>query len=164
MLEEKKSIEMGEGAGKKGVSPCVPEDIDMIAKSNKDALRVFAKKKFSINLDCGQHLNKIRLDLTKRVQVALGQIIDDPNIDEAIKMAIERRIPRYLLHPVNKRVFDASPYLLKRTDLIPCDKAGVPLAHFNEQEEVDEDDNDGSDELDRLTQDKQEEIDDDKNN
>ncbi|MCP4257972.1 MAG: hypothetical protein GY774_10660 [Planctomycetes bacterium] len=127
---------MGEGKGKQLFEPCVPEDVDKIAKSNKDTLRIFAKKKFGHNLDCGQHLNLIRKDLTRRVQVALGQIIDDPDTDEAVRRAIERKIPRFLLHPVNRRVNPASAELLKRTDLIPCDKDGIPISNFITQEEL----------------------------
>ncbi len=156
-------IDMKEGKGK-SLEVCVPEDLNKIAKSNKDTLRVFAKKKFDISLDCGKHLTLIRKDLTKRVQVALGHIIDDPDTDEAIKKAIGMKIPRYLLHPVNKRVFDATPALLERIDLVPCDKEGTPLALFEEAEEVTEDDNDGSDELERIAQDLEKEIDNDKNN
>ncbi len=156
-------IDMKEGKGPE-LPPCVPEDLSKVAKSNKDTLRVFAKKKFGINIDCGSHLKLIRKDLTKRVQVALGHIIDNPDTDDAIKRAIEMKIPRYVLHPVNKRVFEATPALLKRTDLIPCDKEGVPMGHFEDEEEIAGDDNGGSDELERIAQDLEDKIDNDKDN
>jgi hypothetical protein len=149
---------MGEGKGKVILESCVPEDIDKIAKSNKDWLRVFAKKKFNHSLDCGRNMILIRKDLTKRVQVALGHIIDDPETDEAIKRAIERKIPRFLLHPVNKRVNAASPELLKRTDLIPCTEEGEPLSMFIEQEQLGVPEAHSGAEIAKIAQDLEDEI------
>jgi hypothetical protein len=159
-MSNKDEFGMGEGKGKAILESCAPEDIDKIAKSNKDWLRVFAKKKFNHNLDCGMNMILIRKDLTKRVQVALGHIIDDPETDDAIKRAIERKIPRFLLHPVNKRVNAASPELLKRTDLIPCTENGKPLNIFIEQEQlgVDVAGAGSSEELEKISQNLEDEI------
>jgi hypothetical protein len=119
-------IELGEGKAP-ALEPCVAEDIDKIARVGKDALRIFASKKFGYSLDCGGHIKHLRADLTKRVQIALNMIIDKPGASDEEKKAIEKVIPRYLLHPVNKRVNGATPALLARGDLIPCTKEGVPL-------------------------------------
>lgn len=123
---DQNGIELGEGKAP-ALEPCVAEDIDKIAKVGKDALRILASKKFGYSLDCGGHIKDLRADLTKRVQIALNMIIDKPGASDKEKAAIEKVIPRYLLHPVNKRVNGATPALLARGDLIPCTKEGVPL-------------------------------------
>lgn len=133
-------IEMGEGKPLV-LEPCHAEDIDTIAKVNKDALRVFAKKKFGYNLDCAKHIYLIREELTKKVQIALNMIVDNPDASEEEKKAIEKILPKYLLHPVNKRINAASPELLARGDMIPCTKDGVPLSIKEEETDEPEEDN-----------------------
>jgi len=123
---DKNGIELGEGKAP-ALELCVAEDVDLIAKVNKDGLRAFAKKKFGYNLDLGGHIKHLREELTKKVQVALNIIIDKPDATDEEKEAIEKVIPRYLLHPVNKRINQATPELLARGDMIPCTKDGVPL-------------------------------------
>jgi hypothetical protein len=130
-------IELGEGKAP-ALEPCVAEDIDKIARVGKDALRIFASKKFGYSLDCGGHIKHLRADLTKRIQIALNMIIDKPGATDEEKAAIEKVIPRYLLHPTNKRVFGATPELLTRPDMIPCTKDGKPL-EMPEEEIEDED-------------------------
>lgn len=119
-------IDLGEGKAveKEGV---LPEDVDKIMRMNKDALRIYALKKFGFNLDLSQHIAIIKGELVKKVQIALGIILQDKNIDDTTREAIEKIIPMFVKHPKNGRVYDSSPALLKRLDLIPCTKAGVPL-------------------------------------
>lgn len=128
---EENELEMGEGK-KPELETCVAEDIDKIARVNKDTLRVFAKKKFGYDLDCGSHIKLLRAELTRKVQVALNMIIDKPDTDKETVEAIEKVIPRYLLHPVNKRVNEVTPELLARGDMIPCTKDGEPLIKVRE--------------------------------
>lgn len=112
---------------------CVPGDLDMIQKAKKDALGVFAKKKFGYDPDLGaMHIKELREELTKKVKVALNIIIDKPGTPEAEKKAIEKVIPKYLLHPVNKRVNPVTPELLARKDMIPCTQNGTPLISQSE--------------------------------
>lgn len=125
-LTGQEPIELGEGKNMELV-PVEAEDIDRITKLNKDALRVFAYKKFGINLDLSSHIIVIRGDLIKKCQIALGIILEDPETDEETKAAIGKVVPRYVKNPKNKRVFDATPALLKRDDLVPCDEDGTPL-------------------------------------
>jgi hypothetical protein len=124
----KEPIELGErrsDAVKK--ESVLPEDIDKIMKLNKDALRVYALKKLGINLDLSQHIAIIRGDIVKRAQVALGIILQDSSTDESTRKEIEKIIPMYVKNNKTNRVFDSSPELLKRQDLIPCTKEGIPL-------------------------------------
>ncbi len=119
-------IDLGEGKAVE-LEKVLPEDVDRIMKFNKDALRVFAVKKFGFNLDLSQHIAIIRGELVKKAQVALGIILADVDLDDETREAIEKVIPMYVKHPINGRVFDSSPDLLKRLDLIPCTKDGRPL-------------------------------------
>lgn len=119
-------IDLGEGK-KPELEPVVPEDVDKIMKYNKDALRVFAVKKFGFNLDLSQHIAIIKGELVKKAQVALGIILQDSSTDEETREAIEKVIPMYVKHPKTGRVFASSPSLLKRLDLIPCTKEGRAL-------------------------------------
>lgn len=119
-------IDLGEGR-KTEMEPVVPEDVDKIGKINKDALRVFASKKFGINLDLSQHIGIIRGELIKRCLISLGEILQDDDVDDLTRKAIEKVVPMWVKHPINGRVFASSPALLKRLDLIPCTKDGRPL-------------------------------------
>lgn len=119
-------IELGEGRGAE-LEAVLPEDVDKIMKFNKDALRVYASKKFGFNLDLSQHIAIIRGEIVKKAMIALGMILQDKNTDDSVREAIEKVIPMYVKHPKNGRVYDSSPALLKRLDLIPCSKEGVPL-------------------------------------
>jgi hypothetical protein len=142
--------------GEKGYKePCVAEDMDKIGKLNKDALAIFAKKKFNIYINRGTNISILRGDLVKRVQVALGMIIEDPNINETQRRAIEKVIPRYLMHPKNGRIFAATPALLLRHDMIPCTEQGEPI--FVQQPVVAKDDP-ASDELNRLSLDLERQV------
>lgn len=120
-------FEMGEAKGKIKLEGVLPEDIDKICKFNKDALSVFAQKKFGYKPNCLKHISILRGELVQKAQVALGEIAEDEYCDDETRIAIEKVIPRYLKHPVNNRINPASPQLLKRTDLIPCTKEGKPL-------------------------------------
>ncbi len=122
----KEPIELGEGRAPKK-EEVLPEDVDKIGKMNKDALKVFAWRKLGINLDLSQHIGIIRGELIKKSQIALGIILQDTSIDDSTRDAIEKIIPMYVKHPRTGRVFDSSPELLKRNDLIPCTREGVPL-------------------------------------
>jgi hypothetical protein len=112
---------------KPGLEPCVAEDMDRIGKLNKDALAIFAQKKFNLSIDRGTNISILRGDLVKKVMVALGMLAEDPNINEVQRAAIERVIPQFLRHPHNHRVFVSTPALLLRHDMIPCDKLGNPV-------------------------------------
>lgn len=119
-------IGMGEGV-KPELEKVFPEDVDKVNRMNKDALRVFAAKKFGFSLDLSGHIAMIKGDIVKKCLIALGQILQDDDIDDSTREAIEKVIPMFVKHPVNGRVFASSPQLLKRNDLIPCTKEGRPL-------------------------------------
>jgi hypothetical protein len=119
-------IDLGEGAKEKW-EPVVAEDVDKVGKLNKDALRVFALKKFGFSLDLSQHIAIIRGNLVKKCLISLGEMLQDEDTDAITRQAIEKVIPMYMKHPINGRVFNSSPALLKRLDLIPCTKEGMPL-------------------------------------
>lgn len=125
-LTGEEPIELGEGKALE-LEAVVPEDVDKITKLNKDALRVFAYKKFGFNLDLSSHIVVIRGELIKKCQIALGIILEDPETDDETKEAIGKVVPRFVKNPKNKRVFQSTPALLKRTDLLPCDEDGRPL-------------------------------------
>ncbi len=119
---------MKEG-GRPPLEPCVIEDMDKIGRLNKDALAILAKKKFNLNIDRGENISILRGNLVKKVQIALNIRAADPEIDAKEKVAIQAVIPQYVKHPVNLRIFEATPTLLLRPDMIPCDVDGNPV-HF----------------------------------
>jgi hypothetical protein len=122
---------MSEGRGNKEyLEPCVVEDIDRIGRFNKDALAIFAKKKFGLNLDRSENISIIRGELIKKAQIALNLRVADPTINPEEKARIERAIPRYVMHPVTHRIFEATTALLLRKDMIPCEKDGTPVHHY----------------------------------
>jgi hypothetical protein len=144
---------------KRKLEPCTTEDLDKIRRANKDTLRVFAKKKFGVDLDLGTNLNILREALTRKVQIALNIIIENPKCSPEVKKKIESRIPRWLKHPINGRVNQASPQLLKRHDMIPCTEDGTPI-HMPAMEEdhIQEDRGSADDELNRIMNDLAEET------
>jgi hypothetical protein len=120
---------MGEG-GPAHKEPCVAEDMDKIGKLNKDALAIFAKKKFNLNIDRGTNISILRGDLVKKVQIALNLRVADPETGPTERAKIEKVIPRFVMHPKNHRIFAATEALLLRTDMIPCEEDGTPIYHY----------------------------------
>ncbi len=50
---------------------------------------------------------------------------------ESLVQQAECELPiTHLKNPENRRVFDASPELMKRRDLIPCDKNGIKVHDY----------------------------------
>lgn len=152
-MEDNKEFGMGEGKGKQALEGVLPEDIDKIGKLNKDALAIFAKKKFGYNVNLLKHIGIIRGELIMKAQVALGEIAADEYCDDATLAAIEKVIPQYLKHPVNGRINPASPMLLKRMDLIPCTKDGRTLRpnEYYIPEDKPQFDSRSSNEMERIT-------------
>lgn len=88
-----------------------------IAEMKKDSLADYALSEHGVELD----MTKKKDDLVAEVTA-----LDAAKAGKAPKADAEpvASTPGYLRHPVNLRVYLATPELLKRTDMVPCDKDG----------------------------------------
>ncbi|MCK5919383.1 MAG: hypothetical protein KAG66_00475 [Methylococcales bacterium] len=110
-MAEQPEPEEGKTEGSEAEQPAVPD----ISRYDKDTLATYAKKEFDVTLNKRKKLDELR------VQVGALQRGEKP---EEAKDEEEAPPPKFLKHPVNKRVFPATKALLARSDMIPCDAAG----------------------------------------
>lgn len=70
----------------------------------------------------------VELDMTKKTADLRAEVaaLDAAKAGNAPNVAAEPEAaaPEYLRHPVNLRVYLSTPELLKRNDMVPCDKNG----------------------------------------
>jgi hypothetical protein len=110
-MAEQPMPEAGKTEGSEADKPAVQD----ISRYDKDMLATYAKKEFNVTLNKRKKLDELR------VQVKALQRGEKP---KEAKAKVEEPVPKFLKHPVNKRVFPATKALLARPDMIPCDATG----------------------------------------
>jgi len=110
-MAEQPRPEASEAEGAEANKPAVQD----ISRYDKDMLATYAKKEFNITLNKRKKLDELRAQV--------GALQRGEKKEEAEDDA-EAPAPKFLKHPVNKRVFPATKALLARSDMIPCDATG----------------------------------------
>lgn len=81
----------------------------------KDELCEYAQETFGVELNKRHTLNALQAEVEELEGSDANTSIGD------VEVVVDAD---FLRHPVNKRVFESTPGLLKRGDMIPCDKDG----------------------------------------
>lgn len=89
---------------------CLDIDID---RATKDELSEYAREKLRTELNMGKRIAELRADVRSLVEEA----VEGPTEDGKPR-------PQYVRNPETGFVFEATPILLARKDLIPCDAEG----------------------------------------
>lgn len=107
------------------------DDIQKVVLMSKDSLKIYAQKELSISLDLAddkwKKISTIRAYIVKIIKEKLDIPVekDDATIEEVGETSSVK--VEWLYNPSNKTVLEATEFLLKRSDLIPCDKNGNSL-------------------------------------
>lgn len=88
-----------------------------IAEMKKDELADHALAEHGVELDMAKKKDELVAEVTA---------LDAAKAGNAPKASVQpvAAASEYLRHPVNLRVYLSTPELLKRTDMVPCDKDG----------------------------------------
>ncbi|MBF0256026.1 MAG: hypothetical protein HQL47_06115 [Gammaproteobacteria bacterium] len=86
-----------------------------IEEMDKDELELFAKQQYGADVDKRKSLENLRDQVSKLAGLGLSNKAEP---------AAPTGQPEWLKNPTNGRVFKATPLLLRRTDLLPCDESG----------------------------------------
>lgn len=92
-----------------------------IAEMDKDALFAHALGVYAVELDKRKKLDDLRKDVAF---LAENGALPEPS---AKKSKPDVKSPSFLRHPVSGIVFDTTPHLQARGDMIPCDAEGVTV-------------------------------------
>lgn len=111
------------------VSIVTMKDVDKVKKMDKDALKKWVNQPCTFNYvidTTNRTIAHLRNQVIGMIKVRMGEEIekkrkkggkvDDIDTDE-LSLG-------YLFNPSNNRVFEATPALLKRIDLVLCDRKG----------------------------------------
>lgn len=98
-----------------------------------DDLAAYALENFDKKLDKRKGLTKLVAECKKLAGVEDDGADDEPKDDNAPSVSYHRPklLPKhikYLRHPTNNRVHEATQLLWKRGDMIPCDKKGQSVS------------------------------------
>jgi hypothetical protein len=91
--------------------------MDNIGDMSKDDLERFAKDRYGKSLDKRKSLDALRDQVLKMAR-------PEPELPQ---QSSAEAVVKWLRHPVNGQIFEATEHLRKRRDLIPCDANGVAL-------------------------------------
>lgn len=107
-----------------GRIPAVDSDVAFYDPSTmkKGDLINFALAQFGESLDPEKDVKELRAEVTGLLDKARKKE-GLPPLKEAKKMA-PKELPKFLRHPVNGRVYEYTPQLGARGDMIPCDADG----------------------------------------
>lgn len=105
--------------GKKGELVC-NEDIKKVMDYDKISLQKYAHSRLGKELDLGKRIKMLRTEVALLIQKKLNLPTDVDTSNVNSKDAPEDEVAEFVFNPANRRIFEATELLLKRTDLIPC--------------------------------------------
>lgn len=119
LQKEDEGIDIAEGKEFRAELVCV-EDILKIIEMEKDELKKYAHSRLGRKLDLNKRIKMLRLEVVTLVKNKLKLPQDTDNSNAGPKAKPETEVAEFVFSPTNRRVFEATELLLKRTDLIPC--------------------------------------------
>ena len=95
-------------------------DDKTVAKMKKDELALYAIAEHGVELDLARPVKELREYVTSLDEKKAGKGVPDKEDEEKPESS-------HLKHPVNGRVYQSTPVLRAREDLIPCNAKGKPV-------------------------------------
>lgn len=97
-----------------------PEDVEKILEASKDELKIYAQR-LGIKLDFNKKTKILILTVITALKKKLNMPLEDG--EEGSADTVVSKI-EYLKHPVHGGIFKATPILLRKKGMIPCDEEG----------------------------------------
>jgi hypothetical protein len=120
---EEETLDMPEAKedtlGKKAELVC-KDDIKRVMDYDKIGLQKYAHDRLGKELDLGKRIKMLKTEVVLLIQKKLDLPTDVDTSNVTSKDAPENKEAEFVFNPVNRRIFEATELLLKRTDLIPC--------------------------------------------
>lgn len=96
------------------------EDISKVLDFDKVSLQKYAHSRLGKELDLNKRIKQLRTEVVLLIQKKLDLPTDtNPSNVDAEENPVSKTA-EFMFNPKNRRIFEATELLLKRTDLIPC--------------------------------------------
>jgi hypothetical protein len=96
------------------------EDIKKVLDFDKVALQKYAHSRLGKELDLSKRIKMLKTEVVLLIQKKLDLPTDTNSSMVDKKEAPVSKEAEFMFNPKNRRIFEATELLLKRTDLIPC--------------------------------------------
>lgn len=118
--QTEESLQIGEGKqAHRGELVC-KEDILKVVEMDKVGLEKYADSRLGKKLDLSKRLKMLRMEVVVLIKNKLSLPTDTDTSDVTSKEVGETANPEFVFNPKNRRIFDWTELLEKRTDLIAC--------------------------------------------
>lgn len=120
-LENSKDEKLDIAEGKEFRSELVcKEDVQKVMDMDKVQLQKYAHSRLGKELDLSRRIKQLRTDVIILIQKKLDLPTDTDVSNVKTKQTPVSDNPEYIFNPANRRIFEWTELLDKRTDLIPC--------------------------------------------
>lgn len=120
LAPEDEVLEIGEGAeGHRSELVC-KEDILKVVEMDKVGLEKYAHSRLGKKLDLSKRLKMLRMEVVVHIKNKLAIPTDTDSNNVVAKETAEDANPEFIFNPANRRIFEWTELLAKRTDLIEC--------------------------------------------
>lgn len=117
---EDEKIEIGEGKEVHRPELVCREDILKVVEMDKPALHKYADSRLGKKIDLSKRLKMLRTEVVIHIKNKLQLPTDVDTSNVATKEVGEKQVPEFIFNPKNRRIFEWTELLAKRTDLIEC--------------------------------------------
>ncbi len=122
-------VEIGEAkVGGEREELVIGSDVTEVLKMNKDELKAYAYSRFGIKLSLHKKIKLLKLQVATLIKEKIRAANPNQEQKEAPKEeGPKKQNPKLLLHTGNGRVFEWTPLLAKRSDMVACNNKGKKL-------------------------------------
>jgi len=118
IAQTEEALAMSEGKAHRSELVC-REDILKVVEMDKPSLQKYADSRLGKRLDLSKRLKMLRTEVVIHIKNKL-KIATDTNTDLVTDKEVSKQVPEFIFNPKNRRVFEWTELLAKRTDLIEC--------------------------------------------
>ncbi len=124
VLEGEKALELGEVPTGEGHREELVElsDIKLVNEFTKDELQEYAITRLSTDLNLSKRVKLLRLEVINKIRERLKTGTDkkEPIVNNKSGLEKAKNHPEFIFNPANRRIFEWTEILGKRTDYVPC--------------------------------------------
>ena len=118
--QSEESLRIGEGVeAHRGELVC-KSDILKVVEMDKVGLEKYAHSRLGKKLDLNKRLKMLKTEVVIHIKNKLALPTDTDSDNTPVKGSAEKKNPEFVFNPVNRRIFEWTVLLAKRTDLIDC--------------------------------------------
>ncbi len=119
LAPEDEKLEIAEGAAHRPELVC-KEDILKVVEMDKVALQKYAHSRLGKEIDLTKRIKMLRTEVVMLIKSKIGTSASTNEKEVETIETREKQVPEFIFNPKNRRVFEWTELLAKRTDLIEC--------------------------------------------